>query len=173
MQPEGLIIRKCRIDEVDFLAEIEKEASKLFSDYGLEAGALADATLKEEFVQAAEQGLLWVAVISGKIIGFALVLIIEGQPLLAELDVLPQFGKRGIGTKLLNEVISWAKFKKYSIITLTTFKNIPWNYPFYKKMGFMVLPENLYTSGINKLVEHEHSRGLYQEERCVMQMKIL
>lgn len=44
----------------------------------------------------------------------------------------------GIGRQLINEVIEWSKNRGDAVLSLTTFLEIPFNAPFYQKIGFKV-----------------------------------
>ena len=90
---------------------------------------------------------------------------------LAEVDVLPSCGKKGIGASLVNSVCCWAEKKGFIYVTLTTFKHIPWNAPFYKKLGFRVLNTDEFSPDIAFRVDKEHKQGLLKEDRCVMVYK--
>ena len=101
---------------------------------------LEEATLFEGFQAAQAAGLLWVALSPQRHpVGFALVEREGLQLHLEELDVHPQHGRRGIGGALVETVCAWARDCGYAEITLTTYRDIPWNGPFYAKLGFKVL----------------------------------
>jgi len=161
-------IRKAVARDIKFLPEIEKEASKLFIEYGLEAGVFADATDIEELQQALRDELLWVAQADNQLVGFAFSEIIESGLILSEVDILPSFGKQGLGTKLVKEVSRYATETGYDKLFLTTFKDIPWNYSFYKKLGFKIVDPSTFTPDISQIVEREHNNGLKKEKRVVM-----
>ena len=70
-------------------------------------------------------------------VGFAHVGILE--PLVAhlkEVDVHPDHGHRGIGTRLVMAVCKSVGLAGYAFVTLTTFRDVPWNMPLYAKLGF-------------------------------------
>ena len=62
-------------------------------------------------------------------VGFALVEVLGGIALLAELDVLPALGRRGIGRRLIAAARDWAEARGHDALYLTTFAEIPWNAP--------------------------------------------
>ncbi|KAA3610486.1 MAG: GNAT family N-acetyltransferase [Calditrichaeota bacterium] len=162
-------IRLAEKKDLATLPGIEKKASALFKEtkYFLAVGK--DVTTFEDFEEAQEDGHLFVAINENdKPIGFAYMEIMGHGVHLDELDVLPEYGGKGIGTALVKKVNSWAKEKSYSAVSLTTYKNISWNAPFYKKLGFKEvvvseMPKQLYT-----LFLQEHEQGLLMEDRVVM-----
>ena len=60
----------------------------------------------------------------------------EGNAYVEELDVMPEFGRRGLGSRLLAAVCEWAREQRCAAVTLSTFRDVPWNGPFYRKRGF-------------------------------------
>jgi GNAT superfamily N-acetyltransferase len=102
-------------------------------------------------------------------VGFAHVIILEsGLAHLEELDVLPDHGRRGLGSKLLEEVREWVKARAYQALTLTTFREPPFNMPFYRRRGFTECPPEALTVDLRNIVSHETRRGLDPEKRVVM-----
>lgn len=162
-------IRKARPADLALLPTVEAEAGKLFAGIGLGGITEGDATSLEDFTECQEAGLLWVAVDGDDVpVGFAYVEIVGGQPHLDELDVHPDHGRRGIGAALVRAVIDWTRSKGYAGLTLTTFREVPWNMPFYAQLGFRVLAGAELTLELRALVDAETRRGLPPEQRVVM-----
>jgi len=117
---------------------------------------------------AQEAGRLWVAVDkSDGPVGFAFVRELDGVAHLEELDVLPEHGGRGLGSALLDAVNAWA-IGRYAAITLATFRDVPWNAPFYARRGFREIPADELSPGLRDLVTIERSRGLRTDLRVMM-----
>lgn len=53
-----------------------------------------------------------------------------------EMDVLPAYQGRGIGSGLLRACMVDARNSGFSALTLTTFRDVAWNAPFYARLGF-------------------------------------
>ena len=140
-------IRSALERDVPFLPEIERQASALFLDWAEELDLTADklqqVTPENVFLSAQRKGLLWVATVNSvEVVGFALVKWVDGLVHLKELDVLPNHGRKGIGTGLVRTVCLWAEEKGIPAVTLTTFRDIPWNAPFYARLEFQVVSPN-------------------------------
>jgi GNAT superfamily N-acetyltransferase len=102
-------------------------------------------------------------------VGFALVqMLADDLPHLEELDVEPSHGQRGLGTALVRTVCEWACVTGYSILTLTTFRAVAWNLPFYARLGFVEIPSHLLRPELAAVVSEEASRGLAPDTRAVM-----
>jgi GNAT superfamily N-acetyltransferase len=121
---------------VPSLPGIERSAASLFA--GILSAALLDATTPLPMLEEAQQaGRLWVAVdAGGSPVGFVLVELVGARVHIVELDVSLDHQRRGVGTRLLRALAAWAADHGFAEITLTTYRDIPWNAPAYRGMGF-------------------------------------
>jgi GNAT superfamily N-acetyltransferase len=101
-------------------------------------------------------------------VGFAIATILGPLAYLEELDVLPAHGRKGLGRKLIEAVVHWAKQKNYPHITLSTFSDIAWNRPFYERLGFKIMTENELESELKHIRTLEMKLGLPVEQRVFM-----
>jgi 4-diphosphocytidyl-2-C-methyl-D-erythritol kinase len=167
-------IRLALPQDTAFLPSIERQAAKLFENWlgetGLTLEALARVNSVEDFDHAQRAGRLWVAVSPlGELVGFVLVLDLGGMPHIEELDVLPEHGGRGLGSRLLEEVCGWAREAGYPKVTLSTFRDVPWNAPFYQRHGFRIVEAAELSEQHVQLVRSEKERGLRTDLRVVME----
>ncbi len=166
-------IRFAKASDLAVLPEIERRASVLYKDTKFAKAVGDDVTTLADFKEAQVHGCLFVAVdFNDQPVGFAFMEIMRQGVHLDELNVLPEYGGHGIGTALVKKVCAWAAENNYPVVTLTTYTDIPWNAPFYRKCGFIDLsreeiPEDLYTLFLN-----EHKSGLLMADRAVMIYKI-
>lgn len=166
-------IRLATPEDVPFLQDIENAAGDLFLQFEATANLPADPTPLEEFFEAQNANLLWVAALpDGKPVGFALTHLLDDGLHLQEVDVHPDYGRRGIGAKLIQTVCRSAQTAGLSAVTLTTFRDIPWNAPFYQKLGFRILEQAELTPELHRLVAEEERRGLTSELRVVMRIEL-
>lgn len=162
-------IGPARPEDLPKLAAIELEAASLFAGWEVADGILSDSTAPAEFQAGFEAGLLWLARdAGGEPVGFALVELLEGGPHLEEIDVHPDHGRRGVGRALVETVCSWARREGHGSLTLTTFRDIPWNAPFYAGAGFRIVEAHELPSELRELVAEETERGLDSSRRVVM-----
>lgn len=166
-------VRLATAEDVPFLPAIEDAACSLFEQIPATASLPLYTTPVEDFEEAQCHGLLWVAeAASGGLIGFALAERIDGALHLEELDVLPAYGRRGIGARLVRTVCEWARSHAVAAVTLCTFRDVPWNAPFYERLGFRILREEELTPGLAERVREEESAGLPRELRVVMRLDL-
>jgi hypothetical protein len=57
-------------------------------------------------------------------------------------------------------------------VTLSTFRDVAWNGPFYARLGFRALDPSGLDEAHRDLVERERSKGLPVEKRVVMRLAI-
>lgn len=167
-------IRLARPDDLSLLAPIEVAAEQLFVDFGIElpADTLTDAWFFEE--ACLEQRLLVAVDDADRPVGFSVLEIVDGDVYIDEVDVHPAHGRRGLGTALVRASCDWARAHGYQAITLTTFRDVPWNGPFYRKLGFDEVTEAALGPGLAAIRAEERRRGLEKQyARCAMRRRLL
>lgn len=141
----SLLIERADASQVDALCAIEREAVRLFRGHAAWP-AYADMPIPPELLaQAIGRGLIWVALgNAGKPTGFVWLDDEAGGDVIgiADFNVLPEYGQRGIGTALLEHVCEWASEAGYRRMDLGTLADVPWNAPFYRKHGFVVVDKD-------------------------------
>jgi GNAT superfamily N-acetyltransferase len=166
-------IQPASINDLEVLPRIEREAASLFAGWQVPLEVLEEQTSLQEFSAAQRDGRLWVARSQGgSVVGFALVDLVGGEPHLEEMDVLPSHGRQGIGRALVREVQAWARASGYASVTLTTFRDIPWNAPFYQRVGFQEIPPQELSPALLAVVREEAARGLDPGRRVVMSCSV-
>jgi GNAT superfamily N-acetyltransferase len=142
-------IRIASPDEFASLRAIETESERLFETVGI-GPFRADGV--DHLSMAA------VVLVSGRPpVGFASVLIVDGEAHLWQLSVHPSSGRQGRGRALLEAVCDWATTHDYRAVTLTTFRDIPWNAPFYASCGFVPLDD--LQPGLRAIRDQERAIG--------------
>ena len=153
------------------LAEISRAAAELFSEEDLPIALRMETTPFKVLKKALNEQRLWLAIDEKKdlTVGFALLSKKCGQIHLRELDVHPDHARQGLGTNLLKNVILWAKDQKYDQMTLTTFLHLPWNAPFYSKLGFQMIKQSNLSPCLCELLDEE-AKGLNKSNRVLMRL---
>lgn len=162
------IVRPASVEHVEQLPEIERQAATRFGD-SLPEAVFAHVTPPASLAAAQQAGLLWVALEpAGDPVGFAIASVRERRVHLEELDVLPRHGRRGVGTALVQAVEDYALRSDCTEITLTTFRDVPWNAPFYARMGFEIIPEQELDADLLRRLADESALGLDRSSRVAM-----
>src|SRR5262249_4493876 len=140
VSPADVRIRLARAAELPELQRVEREAGARFRGLGLLDHLLDHSLALTELSAHQRAGRVWVAAgADERPLGFAVASVLDGTAHLEELDVLPAAGRKGIGRRLVDTVCDWAKAQGFSAITLSTFRDVPWNGPFYERLGFRSL----------------------------------
>jgi len=161
-------ITTARPEDLTRLPSIELAAARLLAGRAPES-VLNETTSPEVLENARREGHLWVALAGDVAVGFAHVELIDRNGVhLEEIDVHPEHGRRGLGTMLVLQVCHWAASSGYGLVTLTTFRDVPWNMPFYARLGFGVVPPDQLSLALRAVVEDETRRGLDPSRRVVM-----
>ena len=78
-----------------------------------------------------------------------------------------------LGThRLLEGVCAWAQARGYPAATLSTFRDVPWNGPFYRNHGFRDLQPAEWTPGMRAIREKEARHGLCVPARVFMRREL-
>jgi GNAT superfamily N-acetyltransferase len=173
LKPE-YAIRSARIEELPQLSKIEQAAAIWFRDTPY--AFLADGEpLPIEFIQQRFQaGQVWVAVDRDDIvIGFTITREVDRTLYLQEIDIAPEHGQRGIGRALIQTVQTWGSRSGYAVMSLSTFRDLPWNAPFYAKLGFRILDAAELTPGFQQIRQQERKAGLPIADRVIMHCDLL
>lgn len=165
-------IRTAKPSDVPAFAQIEINAGELFKTVGLDS--LAGDHSSPEFVMSfVKTGGAFAAVQDeGSIVGFALAFALDNAIHLQEMSVDPMHGRQGLGGRLLQAVAAWASKHDFTHVTLSTFEDVAWNAPFYKRHGYEIVERPNWTPGLHILHEHEVHAGLPVARRCFMSKSI-
>ena len=148
-------ITAARIEDLSRLAAIELAAARLLAGHAPES-VLNETTTLDILRKAQRDGLLWVALADDMAVGFAHVEVIDPQTAhLEEIDVDPVHARRGLGAKLVLQVCDWAASHGYTAVTLTTFRDVPWNMPFYARLGFRIVANEHLFPALRAVVDDE------------------
>jgi GNAT superfamily N-acetyltransferase len=165
-------IDEARSSDLPLLPGIELAAATRLIGHA-PASVLAETTSQAELEDAQQRGHLWVARANEVPVGFAHATVLEpGIAHLQEIDVHPEHGRRGLGRRLVIAVCRWAATNGYSCVTLTTFRDVPWNMPFYARLGFEEIPPEDLSPALLSVIEDETRRGLDPRRRAAMRRPI-
>lgn len=164
----GYQFRLADRDELAVLPAIERAAGRQFSAFGL-AGLENDTFSLEALIEAQKCGRVWVvATASAEIVGFAVVSVHGERLHLEEIDIHPSHGRQGLGSALIGAICDRASAAGFRTISLSTFRDVPWNAPYYARLGFAILAENELTEEFVQIREAEARAGLPVGQRVIM-----
>lgn len=138
-------IHRAHADHADRLCEIERAAVQLFRGHEAWRAYSSVALPREVVHDLIARGRTWVAEVDETIVGFVSLDTDVERPDavgIAEIDVLPEFGGKGIGAALLEYACDWAREAGFRRVDLGTLSDVPWNAPFYEKHGFVAVDKH-------------------------------
>ena len=130
MADTGLVIRPAQTADLKRIQEIETAAGELFRTVGMDAIADDPPPTVEELNAYVAAGTAWVATDpAGRVAGYILVEMHGCWAHIEQVTVHPEHGRRGIGAALIAQVDQWAVERGLERLSLTTFRDVPWNAP--------------------------------------------
>lgn len=154
-------IRPTRLADVFRLQEIERAAAELFrGSHLIDITAMSVIALADH-ERSIDEGLSFVAEVDGRKVGFVIGEMQGRDAYLRELDVDPDYHRRGIGAGLVKHFAETAKAKGARGVYLSTFRAPPWNAPFYRKLGFLDVAHADYLPWMT---------GIWQEQATFLDM---
>ncbi|TPM37417.1 GNAT family N-acetyltransferase [Mesorhizobium sp. B2-3-4] len=169
-----ITIRPAREHDAELLPDIEQSAGQAFRAVP-ELAWLADGenVSAERHRGLIRQGACIVATDgSDRPVGLLSAEIDGGILHIWELDVRLDLQGQGIGRALLERAIEDARRGGLAAITLTTFRDIAWNAPFYGKIGFRILKDIEVDQRLADLLRGEAAHGLPVNRRCAMRFEL-
>ncbi|MFD6953356.1 acetyltransferase [Nocardiopsis sp. TSRI0078] len=154
-----------RPEDTSHLVEVSLAADTVFAG----AGVVLPPDDPGEMLAHAERVLVADDPVAGApVVGLAATVTVDGRPHLEQLAVHPDHGRRGVGGALLEAVCAEAAAAGHTSLTLTTFRDLPWNGPWYADRGFAVLPRLEWGPGLEGVWEAEERAGIRVLPRVVM-----
>ncbi|MBZ6379885.1 hypothetical protein B5C34_13730 [Pacificimonas flava] len=159
-------VRRAKGTEIERCREIERQAAAVFD--ATQYAHLDLSTPQDEAVVRAAyvDQLLWVAVDEeDRPVGHLTAAKGQRGMLIAQIDVLPDHQRKGLARELIAEAEAEASHRGLPYIWLRTFRDIPWNAPFYARLGYEVVEDAVDES---EVVDQERSAGLDPATRVTM-----
>lgn len=171
--PEGYSITAANLDDIPALISVDKAASALFEPTGLlSQEALGDHVPAEVFEKEIPAKNVFVARNQhGWAVGFALIRRRGAGLYLDQISVHPDHGQKGLGRALVIRTLTAAEARKLPHVSLSTFRDLPWNGPFYASLGFREIPGDRLEPYM-KEIEDAQRAFMDVSTRCFMRRKV-
>jgi GNAT superfamily N-acetyltransferase len=168
VQVAHAVIRPARAADLQRLIEVEVEAGQLFHTVGMSEVA-ADVPEVSPLRAAMTEDRLWVMQHGAAIAGFVTAKVLDGNAHVAQVSVAPAFHRRALGRRLMEFVERWGRAAGRPATTLTTFRDVPWNAPYYERLGYRALVGHDIGPELTRTMAHEASLpGIDASLRCAM-----
>jgi GNAT superfamily N-acetyltransferase len=155
------------------LCALERIAGEPFRALGMDFVADDDTWTVAELEPYARDGRAWVVDGPGGVpVAYLLLDVVDGAAHVEQVSVDPAHARQGLGRALLDTAADWARERGLPALTLTSFAEVPWNAPYYARLGFRVLPDAELTPGLRALCAHEAAHGLDRRPRVAMRREL-
>ena len=168
-EASGYRLRDATEADLAQLPAVEQSAAGWFRDvdngYRGEDATLPLAIL--DLCRAA--GTLWIAADREDApVGFLAATEFDSSLFVLETSVAREHQRKGLGRALLEKAIDHARWAYLPAVSLTTDREIPWNGPFYARLGFVTLDSDRASPGLRARREAEIVAGHDPARRCIM-----
>jgi GNAT superfamily N-acetyltransferase len=160
-------IAAARPQDLALLPTIEQAAGMMYSETPYPQ--MADGpNVSKDFDLTRDRA--WVIAANGDPVGFVIVREFADAVHIHEIDVHPRCARRGLGRQLIEHVAAWARTKRATKLTLTTFGDVPWNGPYYSRLGFSTIPVDTLSERLRETLQAEAAAGFPMTHRVAMQL---
>lgn len=164
--------RIAREVDAEALPDIEQSAGEAYRRIA-ELAWIADDDNQtvERYRELIAKGTCWVAVEhDDRPVAFLGAEIQDDTLHIWELDVRLDRQRLGIGRALLEKAIADARGRGLVALSLTTFRDVIWNAPFYQKLGFQMLDDTQAGEWLRQVLRREVEHGMPASRRCAMRL---
>ncbi|NUU38084.1 GNAT family N-acetyltransferase [Pseudomonas sp. C2B4] len=168
-------IRLAVSDDAQSLPRIERSAAQAFHGIA-ELSWLADAPVMtvDRHRALIAQSTCWIAVDTQEQPQGFLSAERQGSDLhIHELSVSQPMQGHGLGRKLLEAAMEHARSNQLHCVTLTTFTQVPWNAPFYQRLGFEQHTGATLDERLAEILAREYACGFEAGSRCAMSWQVI
>ncbi|MGW2342249.1 GNAT family N-acetyltransferase [Streptomyces sp. NPDC001661] len=164
-----MIIRAAEPADLPRLQAIETAAGEIFRPLGMAAVADDAPPTIAELERYRRAGHAWVAAEdTGTVVAYLVAEVVDGAFHIEQVTVHPDAARRGVGQTLIACAADCARGQGLTGLTLTTFADVPWNAPYYERLGFRRLTEAELTPGLRAIRAAEAEHGLDRWTRVCM-----
>ncbi|WP_423368163.1 GNAT family N-acetyltransferase [Burkholderia sp. LMG 32019] len=170
----SILIRPATREDAAAMAAVEVAAAQRFRAIGMTHIAEAEPTDTTAVLVRIDGGRAYVAVdTQGVCVGFAFYRLLDARRLyLEELDVAPSHAGQRIGARLIEQVTARAEQEGIAEVVLSTFRDAPWNAPYYARLGFSIVDDAMLDDTLRAIRAHHVALGLDETQRVFMRADV-
>ncbi|MFF0446795.1 GNAT family N-acetyltransferase [Streptomyces sp. NPDC004609] len=166
-------IRPAEAAELPLLQDIERAAGEPFRALGMAEIADDEPPALDLLERYRSAGRAWVSADEeGLPLAYLIHDTVDGAAHVEQVSVHPAAAHRRLGSGLIGHLASRAASDGLTALTLTTFAEVPWNAPYYARLGFRTLGESELTEGLREIRRAEKEHGLDRWPRVCMRREL-
>lgn len=163
------MIRRPWSHELLLIQELEVRAARLFLDLDMDVVANDPPPTLQVLHEDLLRGRIWVATDNhDALVGYLRSGWVDEAPHLEQVTVDPAHGRRGHGRALIAHAEHWGRAMGAGRMTLTTYRDVPWNGPYYQRLGWRELAPDELGPELRVIRAREAASGLDQWARTAM-----
>jgi ribosomal protein S18 acetylase RimI-like enzyme len=162
-------IRRAKASDIAAMRQVERRAAQLYLSQGYDYCATGPVRDTEEHERILLSGVTFVVEAGdSRLAGFAMFEPMDGEAHLVEIDVDPEFQRQGLARRLVDAGETWVRSMEFDAVTLTTYRDIPWNAPYYRRLGFVDFEPGADRTGLWETINREAAWGFAFAPRIAM-----
>lgn len=151
---------------------VEISAATVFVGTHMDFAANYAPNTPDDLIAAIAVQLMWVATDGDEVIGFVFAEPCSDGLYVRELSVAAPWHQRGHGSALMATLIAAARTRGDPQLVLTTDRTLPWNAPFYRRIGFCIVEGAAMPPDAQRRLERQFAAGFDPRHRCAMVMPL-
>lgn len=174
MTTGGFRIELAELGDVDALRRIETAAAQRFRAIGMQDIATTEPLPESVMIAGAAEKRMWLARDSeNNPVGFLLADVIVGMGYLKEMSALREVSGNKLGARMIDVMFEWAAQKGLPWVILRTFSQVPWNGPYYQRLGFDRVPVEHLNPAFRPILAQERDAGMDPSQRVFMRKAVV
>lgn len=161
-----MIVRPAHPSEIETVRDLERASAQRFVGL-MDALAADEPSPASVLASRIETGGLLVAEVDGMVAAFVMFRPVGDGLYIEQIDVLPAFERRRIGAALIDAVGALT-----GRLLLSTFRDVPWNAPYYRRLGFTDLDDKKLAPDLVEIRREHLARGLDESLRVFMERRV-
>jgi GNAT superfamily N-acetyltransferase len=162
------MLRAAVTDDISAIRAIERAAGEIFRALGMDKVADDEPPAVAVLNQFIDEDRAWVIDEHDRAIAYLTADVVDGAAHIEQVSVHPDHAHRRLGAALIEHLANWSRQHGHPALTLTTYREVAWNGPYYRRLGFRWLSPSEVGPGLRALRAIEVAAGLDQWPRGCM-----
>ncbi|MBO1740946.1 GNAT family N-acetyltransferase [Leifsonia sp. TF02-11] len=159
--------RQADLEDVQSYVDIKRAAAGLYRDLGM-SFEVDEERAARDWSEHVQRSSAWVWEEDGRVAAYLVLRRLSESMHIDQVTVHPDFAGRRIGAKLIEVANDQALLLGEKQLSLTTFETVPWNAPYYVRLGFTTVPGQQLSPEMSRILDEESKNSPAGWKRVVM-----